>query len=214
MSSVNHFLFFVQLHMNSPLLLELLLLRDESLLEEEWDEDEEDEEEEDELTDEDLLRLRFRFFSSLPINQFHIGRKTRQTIFNQNLSNQIWSCYTRLHYNTRTDLLSSSVKLEHTCCLLWPLNGVILAASCCVTVPAVLSLYERTVLLDFCCGSDLFPRSIFGHGLLFSLTISLWWCSLYSCSCFLLPLNSLCVWTLLVYTRHTHAHSQWHLQAI
>lgn len=51
--------------MNSPLLLELLLLcEDEPLLEEERDEDDDDEEEEDELTDEDLLRLRFCFFSS------------------------------------------------------------------------------------------------------------------------------------------------------
>lgn len=69
--------------MNSPLLLELLLLHEESLLEEERDEDddeeEEDVEEEDELTEEDLLRLRFRFFSSCPVNRSKTETKDRIT---------------------------------------------------------------------------------------------------------------------------------------
>lgn len=73
--------------MNLPLLLELLL-RDESLLEEERDDDDDDEdEEEDELTDEDLLRLRFCFFSPLPVNQSNTETRTRQTFFSKNLSN-------------------------------------------------------------------------------------------------------------------------------
>lgn len=73
--------------MNSPLLLELLLLlRDESLLEEERDDEDDDEkeddvEEEDELTDEDLLRLRFRFFSSLPVNQIQHRNKDQTNSF-------------------------------------------------------------------------------------------------------------------------------------
>lgn len=73
--------------MNSPLLLELLLLRDESLLEDERDEDDDDEEEddeeeeEDELADEDLLRLRFRFFSSLPGNQSNTETKDQTKSF-------------------------------------------------------------------------------------------------------------------------------------
>lgn len=105
--------------MNSPLLLELLLLRDESLLEEEWDEDDDEEddgeEEEEELTDEDLLRLRFRFFASRPVNQPNTKTKTRQKRFSQYLSNSIWSCYSWLHFNTEIDLLFGLVNLLWNC---------------------------------------------------------------------------------------------------